>query len=210
MAAERIGQYGALKETPRIPHVPDTYETVKAQMDLALDPASGRKAVLFGKGRETPPVPVRLRRVTTPHGDVVYNPAKITAEEVLAAGSGQEFDARVLGMSQQTKPGEAAGVLVSGKNNAQAEVVSAEGVPAAVEAALKADESAAPELRDPETVIEDRQTQPGLSPEDVSRLSNEDNTSADYDTRARATAGDENILVSMGWQREPGGSRLRS
>ena len=157
LAAERIGQYGALKETPRIPHVPDTYETVKAQMDLALDPASGRKAVLFGKGQETPPVPVRLRRVTTPHGDVVYNPAKITAEEVLAAGSGQEFDARVLGMSQQTKPGEAAGVLVSGKNNAQAEVVSAEGVPAAVEAALKADESAAPELRDPETGIEDRE-----------------------------------------------------
>lgn len=158
-------------DAPHTPIVPDNPATVQQQLELALDPASARKAVLLTPGTQMPgQLPVRLRSVETPHGEVVYNPDKISLKEIYAAAQGDEFDARILGMSQFSKPGdpEAVAVTTARKNqpNVQAEAAAGEGIPAAVAAAEKANPGEPVSIKPPEQVLEERQ-QPGLSGDDV-------------------------------------------
>ena len=132
------------------PPVPDTAETVAEQARLAAEKGSSRKAVLITPGTPKPPKTPGLKPLQTPHGLVLYNPAKISAAEVQAAGAGEVFDARVLGMSGETQgsrlkaeTGPALAVTAStpAAPNVQAELVTD---PAALPAAIAAAEAAAP------------------------------------------------------------------
>ena len=135
--AEALG-----KATPDAP-VPDAPQTVDAQVAAALDPKSTRKVVLFTEGQDAPEAIDGLLPVVLTNGKIAFfNPRKwkstAQARKAVLAADKEQFDATLLGMSQSTKPANAAAVVTTdapnGTPNVQAEVVGPEGVQAAANA----------------------------------------------------------------------------
>jgi hypothetical protein len=90
--------------------MPDAPDTINSQIELAVKPDSTRAAVLLTPRQDgwTPDLESGpgslLDTVETPHGWVLFNPSKVTEEQVIAAGAGENFDARLLGMSTADRP----------------------------------------------------------------------------------------------------------
>lgn len=140
------------------PPVPDTAETVAEQVRLALEPGSGRKAVLITPGTPRPAKTPGLKGVKTPHGLLLFNPKKLRLPEAMRAAESPVFDARILGMSEAasgqapaaaapapaTAPPVAVTASTPAADNVQAELVSD---PAQLPAAIAAAEAAAPGAR---------------------------------------------------------------
>jgi len=135
--AEALG-----KATPDAP-VPDAPQTVDAQVAAALDPKSTRKVVLFTDGQDAPEAIEGLLPVVLTNGKTAFfNPRKwksaAQARKAVLAADKEQFDATLLGMSQSTKPANAAAVVTTdapnGTPNVQAEVVGLEGMQAAAAA----------------------------------------------------------------------------
>ena len=134
---------------------------VKEQLKLTADEASTRKATLVTPGEVVGAIPAGLETVQTPHGTVVFNPKKVSAETVKQAGSGEVFDARVLGMVSDGGVNTGDKVVTASTPNAinvSAEVVNTpEGEVKAKQAARKAVPGGKIETKKVEEVTEQRE-----------------------------------------------------
>lgn len=127
--------------------IPEDPASIAEQVRLTADPESSKAATLVTPGETSPDVPQGMRTTKTPHGDVIWNPAKTTEEAVVQAGSGKLFDGTILGQAGDgSKP-------VSGKNVVTTSTEAARNVvteivpdndPGAVKAAVKAQQAAVP------------------------------------------------------------------
>jgi hypothetical protein len=134
-------QPGTVEKTP----VPEPASTIAEQVRLTADPNSTRKATLITPGEQTPDYPDELMTVKTKHGLVIFNPEKIDATEVRDAASGDQFDARILGLSSGAEPVEsplAVTTSTPAASNVQSEVVAPNKT--AIEKAAEAQQAAAP------------------------------------------------------------------
>ncbi len=138
--------------------VPTKEEAVTEQVKLAKRSDSSRAAVLVTPGEKFTGDATGLVKVSTKFGDVLFNPAKTTREAVEAAAKGDNFDAKLLGMSQSAKPLSETVVTTSkdGVKDVQSEQVSPEGIPAAVEAAKKAVPGGEVEVKKVQDVLKHR------------------------------------------------------
>ena len=105
------------------------------------------------------PVPQGLAALDVPQGRAIYNPAKVTPEQVQAAGAGPNFDGRLLGMSQAAKPTGPAVAVVTRSPDTAAPVVeelvpaTPEAVAAAQAAQSRAVPGGTPEVVNPAEVV---------------------------------------------------------
>lgn len=135
--------------------IPEDPAALAEQIRLTADPASSKAATLITPGEEIPDeLPEGLMQVKTPHGWVVFNPDKVSPEDVAAAGAGDRFDGTILGMADDGKaPTEGTHVVTTSTPDAKnvvTEIVpdapDAPGTPdpAAVEVAAAAQAAAVP------------------------------------------------------------------
>lgn len=151
MGGEAVAVAGGIEAPP----LPDTREAIAEQFRLTLDPQSSRTATLVVPGSDVGDmeVPAGVEAEPTPHGVVFFNPAKVTRENIQAAGAGPRFDARVLGMADSGAT-PAAGSMVVTTHTSNALDVATQVVPAdaaAIEAAVQAQQASVP---GGETVLE--------------------------------------------------------
>jgi hypothetical protein len=140
--------------------VPEKPATVKAQLKLAKSPESSKAAALITPG-EKAVVPAGLTPVETSRGTLAVNTDKVNVKQAAAATDAGK-GGQVLGMSQEGKPiggdrvvqAKVKGVPV------QDEVVTQEGVPAAVEAAKAVAPEAKVTVEPIAKVIEERTGEP--------------------------------------------------
>ena len=208
--ADKLYALKDMQSSPIMPIVPDKRGTVAKQVEALLDPNSSRKAVLYTSGTPMDPVKLGLKRVNTQHGMVDYNPRKIPESEVMRAAQGEQFNATILGMSRSTKPGDPDAVAVTssrptGEANVQAEVSDSENLPRAIEAAQKADPGGIVEVKTPEKLIEERQTDD--TPPQYSSESNKVKLSADVEAERIAdeldSIGDDTDTITKALQLDP-------
>lgn len=155
-----LAMAGTTEETP----TPEPRSIIEQQVSLTADPKSARAATLVTQGSAVPRIPPELRAMDTPHGTVIWNPRKTTVDAVRRAASGRTFDARLLGMSEQTRPTETPKLgshvvtsTVHGVPNVSAELVnSQEGIAKAAEAARMAAPGSKVEVKKPSYVTEER------------------------------------------------------
>ena len=184
--------------TPTAAPVPEGPAALAEQFRLAADPKSTRAAALVTPGATAPAVPEGLVAMETPHGTVVYNPSKVRPEDVANAAAGQLFDTSILGMSGQPVSAADTAVTTStpAARNVAAELTAPEGVAAVVAAQQASVPGGLTEVKPAEAVVAERVAdlkggeprgqeevqgqapgqgltaqQPGLSSEDVVRLS---------------------------------------
>lgn len=131
--------------TASMPPVPERVDQIMEQLRLTGDPASTKAATLITPGSPIPAPTEGLVSVDTQHGTVIYNPNKITAQQVAQAASGEVFDGRVLGMASGATP--IAGTTVVSTSTPAAPDVIAEVVqdtPSAIAEATIAQQKAVP------------------------------------------------------------------
>lgn len=144
--------------TAATPPVPEGPTALAEQFRLAADPKSTRAAALVTPGAVAPAVPEGLVAMETPHGTVVYNPAKVRPEDVANAAAGQLFDTSILGMSGQPVAASATAVTTStpAARNVAAELTTPEGVAAAVAAQQASVPGGLTEVKPAEAVVAER------------------------------------------------------
>jgi hypothetical protein len=124
--------------------VPETRETIAKQLEVTLDPDSGKAVTHIPLGSEIPAkIPSGLEMVRTPKGTAIFNPTKVSRAEVLTAGQGENFDGRLLGMSQAEKPLVSDKVVTTSKDGVR-DVVTEVVSPGSERAAMAAHEKAVP------------------------------------------------------------------
>lgn len=141
------------------PPTPEGEGVINEQLKLTADEKSSKAATLLTPELANVDVPQGLETVSTPHGTVVFNPKKVSRKSVEVAGSGEVFDAKLLGMSGgETQGDKIVTTDMGGQKNVLAEVAQ---TPEAVDTAKKAQQKAAPgseqEIRSPEEVVKNRE-----------------------------------------------------
>lgn len=159
------------KAAPADSPIPDSPASIEAQFKATSDPSSTKTVTLLVPGTPLAKIPDGLDTVNTKHGIAVFNPKKITREQVVAAGSGDNFDGTVLGYSVAAKaPAETPTVAVTTKTEGTTEALSAAvpGTPEAVVKEATAQKAAVPEgtqsVRPVAEVIKDRVETNGAEP----------------------------------------------
>lgn len=158
------------------PPMPERAETLQEQAKLVADPRSPKKAMLVTGVAVSAPKGMATEK--TRHGEVIYNPAKVNREEVVAAGSGETFDGRLLGYNETLPAGDTVvTTAVNGVPDVVTEVTAADKVPAVVEGQQTlTGGKGETTVTTPEEVAEMRRTPVaystlfGLTPEDMPRL----------------------------------------
>lgn len=126
--------------------IPEAPAAIAEQLRLTADPESTKAATLLTPGENPPETgPDGLEAVDTPHGIVVYNPAKVTEQQVLEAASGKLFDGRILGMAA-TGADVSSPIVVTTSTPAAKNVVTevVEPNPEAIQAAIAAQQASVP------------------------------------------------------------------
>lgn len=134
-----------LKDAPTPEPASVTAEAVR----LAADPATGKKAAFIPAGSPEPALPenvVTYQRKRGAKGKVVVNPTKVTPQEVTELQNAEQVPGKLLGLSQDVKPAEAAGDFVVTDSGGQPAVMTEVVRPGedAIEAAKAAQQAAAP------------------------------------------------------------------
>jgi hypothetical protein len=143
--------------------IPETPETIAKQLEVTLDPASGKAVTHLPEGSEIPSqVPSGLEMVKTPKGTAFFNSKKVSRADVVKAGQGENFDGRLLGMSSSEKPSVSDKVVTTSKDGVK-DVLTEVVAPGSESAAMAAHEKAVPggvsEVKPTEDVLRER-TQP--------------------------------------------------
>ncbi len=154
--ADALAKAARSKDKP----IPEPPSYIKAQFEATLGP--GTKAVtLLPPGSPDMTVPSGLAVVEVPQGLAVYNPSKVDEAAVKAAGAGEQFDGRLLGMSEATKPAGAAVVVATNTPEGTPVVEQAtQNVPAAVKAGQAAVPGGVTEVKTPAETTAARVTKP--------------------------------------------------
>jgi hypothetical protein len=157
LEAARLERMPKAEEGKLTPDAPESFEKQALAVD---DPASTRKAMLVPEGSEFDSTEYGLASHDSPHGKILYNPEKISKEEVINASSGSnELDGTILGFAQKTKPVEGSTVVTTLKDGVpvQDEVVAPGGEQAAAKAGLDAVPGGKVVERTPEEVLSARE-----------------------------------------------------
>lgn len=148
----------ALSESP----VPESNDTIQKQLELTADPQSTKAVTLLVPGSGDVAVGDGLQRVKVPQGEAVYNPAKISEADVVKGGAGEQYDGRLLGMSQSVKPAAGDQVVTATKDGV-GDVVTEAVAPGNEQAAIQSVEAAVPggevEVKPAAEIVNER-TQP--------------------------------------------------
>lgn len=133
--------------------VPETPETLAAQIEVTKDPAAAKAATLVTPGEVTPPNAEGLVPVETADGTLLANPAKPVKSK-----RGKKVAAQDLGMTQNEKPPGGDTVVQTVKDGVPVidEVVKAEDAPAVAAQAEANTPGAEVKVKSPEAVIEER------------------------------------------------------
>lgn len=126
--------------------LPAQPEAIAEQIRLTEDPESTRAVTLVTPSEQAPEVPAGLDAVETPHGVAVFNPEKISRDEVVAAGEGERFDATVLGMADDGRVPVASDTVVTTRTPAAADVATevVSNTPEAIAKATEAQQASVP------------------------------------------------------------------
>ena len=152
--------------------IPEPPETLRAQFDATLDPESSKAVTLLVPGTPDLVIPQGLEVVEVPQGFAVFNPKKVAEGTVRQAGAGGQFDGRLLGMSQPTKPTGPVVAVTTKAPDGTPEVVGelVTPKPADIARAAEAQQKAVPggttEIRDPQEVLAER-VQPAAKWDDI-------------------------------------------
>lgn len=139
---------------------PEPANVIAEQVRLTADPKSTKAVTLVTPGEAKPEIPPFLETVETTQGTAIYNPAKTTKESVVKAAMGEQFNGKLLGMSEsQGKPSE---IAVTTSTPAANDVIAATVRPTLAEVAkeVKAQKAAVPggkvEVKKAADVVEGR------------------------------------------------------
>lgn len=122
---------------------PERAETIAAQFAETLNAKSSKRVTLLPPGSPDVAVPKGLAVVDVPQGRAVYNPQKISLAAVRKGGEGVQYDGRLLGMSQESKPKVGENVVTASKGGV-GDIVTEAVAPGGEAAAAKAVSEAVP------------------------------------------------------------------
>lgn len=169
---EGVSEFGGDNKTATPPPVPESPETLQAQVDATKDPNSSKAVTLVTPGAEIP-ADHGLTAVDTDQGTALVNPAKVDpdeAKDLFDQGGG----GMLLGMSTDTKPTGSDAVLQTKDAQgrvAQDEVVTPGTVAPAQAAAAAAVPGGSSELKPAQQVLAERQsTSTGVAGAPVQRV----------------------------------------
>jgi len=137
--AASVGKPGTVSEPP----IPEGSVTLGEQLRLTADSNSTKAVTLVTVGAKLPDsLPAGLESVETPHGIAVFNPKKISREEVVAAGDREVFDATKLGMSAANS--QPSSTMVTTSTPTAKDVIGEVVTPGNEQAAIDAQQAAVP------------------------------------------------------------------